>query len=192
MAGVCALLLAWSGVARAQESVGARAVDVEAAYLVNFLRYTQWPAERTPARGAPLVITVVGDPAVADRVRAVAAAAGAVEGHPIEVRNLPWARGSLAIPLDSDRDRDVTRQMRESHLLYFSDSAAYLHPRVLADLYGHPVLTVGNAEGFARRGGMLGLLRRRGNIVFEANPGAIRSAGLVVSAKVLKLARPAR
>lgn len=191
IAAAFALLCAWPGASRA-EGIAARATDVEAAYLVNFLRYTQWPPGRTPAPGAPLVVTVVGAPAVAERVRAVALAAGAIEGHAIEVRNLTSPRGSLDAPWDSERDREAARMLRESHLVFFTDSAAYLPPRVLADLYRQPVLTVGNAEGFARRGGMLGLLRRGGNIVFEANPGAIRSSGLVVSAKVLKLARAAR
>ena len=193
--GWAALLLCLSlgtAASATAEQRAPRQIDVEAAYLVNFLRYTQWPERHAPTPGAPIRVTVVGPPEVADRVRAVAAAAGPIDGHAIEVRNLSAPRGSLAAPLDSERDREAARMLRESHLVFFIDSAAYLHPRVLADLYGQPVLTVGNREGFARRGGMLGLTRRGGNIVFEANPGAIRNAGLVVSAKVLKLARPAQ
>ena len=175
----------------AQES-GLRAGDVEAAYLVNFLRYTQWPAQRFASPTSPLVVTVVGPPEVAERVRAVAAAAGPVDGRAIEVRNLASARGSLATPLDSEQDREAAKLLRQSHLVFFHDGSSTLHPRVLADLWGQPVLTVGNSRGFAARGGMLGLVRNGGNIVFEANPGAIRNSGLVVSAKVLKLARVAR
>lgn len=171
---------------------GAAATDVEAAYLVNFMRYTQWPADRLPSPDAPLVLTVVGPEQVAERVRAVAAAAGPVDGHPIVVRNVAAPRGSLDAPLGSERDRDAAQLMRGSHLVFFHDGAAVVHPQVLADLWGQPVLTVGNARGFTGRGGMLGLFRSGGNIVFEANPGAIRNAGLVVSAKVLKLARTAR
>ena len=36
---------------------------------------------------------------------------------------------------------------------------------------------------------MLGLVRADQRIVFQANTGAIRGSGLLVSAKVLKLAR---
>jgi len=171
---------------------GAAATDVEAAYLVNFLRYTQWPAERLPSPDAPLVLTVVGPEQVADRVRAVAAAAGPVGSHPIVVRSLAVPRGSLEAPLGSDRDREAAQLMRASHLVFFHEDAAFVHPQVFADLWGQPVLTVGNARGFTGRGGMLGLFRSGGNILFEANPGAIRNSGLVVSAKVLKLARTAR
>jgi hypothetical protein len=188
-----ALALPWAGAppAAAQER-RLQAADVEAAYLVNFLRYTQWPAQRFASPDAPLVVTVVGPAEVAGRLRAVAAAAGPIDGRAVEVHNLPSPRGSLDTPLDSERDREAAQLLRHSHLVYFHDGAAPLHPRVLADLWGQPVLTVGNSRGFAARGGMLGLVRNGGNIVFEANPGAIRNSGLVVSAKVLKLARPAR
>lgn len=176
----------------AQAPRGSQATDVEAAYLVNFLRYTQWPARSFSSPAAPYVVTVVGPAAVANRVRAVAAAAGPVEGRQIEVRWLEVQRGSHEAPLDSQRDREAAEQLRRSHLVYFHADAGPPHERVLADLWGQPVLTVGNGRGFTGRGGMLGLLRVGGNIVFEANPGAIRNANLIVSAKVLKLARNER
>ena len=59
----------------------------------------------------------------------------------------------------------------------------------LAPLAGQPVLTVGDQAGFNAAGGMIELVSVAGRIVFQANPAAIRNAGLVVSAKVLKLAR---
>ena len=177
---------AWAQDSRVQ------AADVEAAYLVNFLRYTQWPPQRFATSNAPIVLTVVGSPQVAFRLRAVAAAAGPIDGRTIEVRSLPSPRGSRQAPLDSERDREATQLLRQSHLVYFHDGAGPPNPRVLSDLWGQPVLTVGNSRGFAASGGMLGLVRSGGNIVFEANPVAIRNSGLVVSAKVLKLARVAR
>jgi len=51
------------------------------------------------------------------------------------------------------------------------------------------VLTVSDNEDFTSQGGMLGLLRSDSRILFQANTSAIRNAGLLVSAKVLKLAR---
>ena len=79
--------------------------------------------------------------------------------------------------------------MRASHLVYFHGASAELHPKALADLWGQPVLTVSNSPGFTSAGGMIGLFRSGRNIVFDANPVAIRNSGLQVSAKVLKLAR---
>lgn len=165
--------------------------DVEAAYLVNFLRYTQWPERSFESPDSPLVISVIGPKSVSDRVRDVARAAGRIGNRTIEVRSIPFQRGSVDAPLQSERDRQSLALIRGSHLVFFHIDAGPLHPQALSDLWGHPVLTVSNAPGFADAGGMLGLFRSSGHIVFEANPGAIRNSGLLVSAKVLKLARVA-
>lgn len=165
--------------------------DVEAAYMVNFLRYTQWPERSFASAQSPYVISVIGPKAVADRVRDVAFAAGRIGGRTIEVHSIPFQRGSVEAPLQSERDRLSLAKIRGSHLVFFHSDASPLHPQALADLWGHPVLTVSNAPGFTDAGGMLGLFRSSGHIVFEANPGSIRNSGLLVSAKVLKLARVA-
>jgi hypothetical protein len=164
-------------------------VEVEAAYLVNFLRYTQWPASSFAAPNSPYVVTVVGSQQAAASVRAVAAAAGPVEGRPIEVRWLSQARGSREIPFDSPQDQDARAQLRGSHLVFFHRSAGPVRAQVLSDLADSPVLTVSDLDDFTSQGGMLGLVRADRRIAFQANTTAIRGAGLLVSAKVLKLAR---
>lgn len=184
------MLLFASGLGHAQPARQApEAAEVRATFLVNFLRYTQWPAASFEAVNSPYVITVVGSASAADSVRAVAAAVGNVEGRAIEVRWLPDARGSRAAPFDSSQDLAAHAQMRASHLVFFHESAGRVHPQVLSDLAKFPVLTVSDTDGFTAGGGMLGLVRSERRIVFQANPGAIRNAGLLVSAKVLKLAR---
>jgi hypothetical protein len=186
------LALAWPAAPPANADAVAIApgeVEVEAAYLVNFLRYTQWPASTFPSANSPYVLTVVGPEGVVASVRAVAAAAGPIEGRVIEVRWIPDARGSRAAPFDSPQDLESAAQMRASHLVFFHRSAGRVHPQVLADLARLPVLTVSDTDGFTGDGGMLGLVRSDSRIVFQANPGAIRNANLLVSAKVLKLAR---
>jgi hypothetical protein len=164
--------------------------EVEAAYLVNFLRYTQWPQSSFDSAASPYVVCVVGDESVYQSVRAVAAAAGSVEGRGIEVHWLPDGRGSRAAPFDSPRDLAARSLLRSSNLVFFHRSAGRVLPQVITDLGRLPVLTVSDTDGFTAAGGMLGLVRLDRRIVFEANPGAIRNSGLLLSAKVLKLARP--
>jgi hypothetical protein len=163
--------------------------DVQAAFLLNFLRYTDWPAHSFDGPDAPFVITVVGSEQVAARVRAVVGAAGRVHGRPVEVRWLQGARGTRAAPFDSARDREVELQLRRSHLVFFHASAGTVPGQTLSDLWGQPVLTVSDVPDFTRAGGMLGLVRAAGRVAFDANPEAIRNSRLLLSAKVLKLAR---
>jgi hypothetical protein len=82
--------------------------------------------------------------------------------------------------------------LRRSHLVFFHASAGAVPSQALSDLWGQPVLTVSDMPEFTRAGGMIGLVRISGHVAFEANPMAIRNAGLMLSAKVLKLARLTR
>ena len=182
-------LLLPMGAAQAEAQRAPGEIEVEAAYLVNFLRYTQWPATSFSAPASPYVLTVVGSQEAAAGVRAVAAAAGGIDGRPIEVRWLPQGRGTRNAPFDSPQDIEARAVLRGSHLVFFHRSAGRVHPQVLTDLAAAPVLTVSDNEDFTSQGGMLGLLRSDRRILFQANTSAIRGAGLLVSAKVLKLAR---
>jgi hypothetical protein len=157
-------------------------VAVEAAFLVNFMRFTQWPVDRLPADDDPYIVVVVGSDDVADTVRSVATAAGAIQGHPIAV-------------VDVD-PRDVERQqikaldiLRGSHLVFVQSNDADVRRQVFDTLDGSAVLTVGDTPDFAARGGMLGLVRSGSHLTLEANPDRMQMAGVQVSAKVLKLAR---
>ena len=175
------------GAAAAQDAESRRALHVEAAYLINFLRYCDWSA-RLEAPGAPLVVSVIGDADIAPAVAAVAAAAGPVQDRQVEVRAVEqrWWRADP----ESDRYLRAVRQLRASHLVFIDRSAAGSIAPTLRVLRGEAVLTVANAERFVERGGMLELFPLGRNIVFAANPEAIQEAGVMLSAKVLKLARP--
>ena len=178
-----------ASVARAPASVPGEN-EVEAAYQVHFQRYTQWPQSSFESASSPYVVCVVGDESAYQAVRAVAAAAGSLEGRAVQVRWLPDGRGSRAAPFDSPQDQAARAMLRGSHLVFFHRSAGRVHPQAIADLGRLPVLTVSDTDGFTSAGGMLGLVHLDRRIVFEANPGAIRNSGLLLSAKVLKLARP--
>lgn len=179
-----ALLLSWCVAVGAPQRASEQ--DVEAAYLVNFLRYTQWPEHSFATPTSPYVLTVVGSAEIASSVRAVAQAAGPIDGRPIEVRWMGNAESGVgpAVPA-----RDVADGWRASHLLFIHQSAGSDAERHVVQLAGEPVLTVSDLPGFTAAGGMLELVRASGHVVFDANPAAIRNSGLVVSAKVLKLAR---
>ena len=182
-AGVALWLFAFGVQAQDDALAPRRALGVEAAYLVNFLRYAEWPAR--PAQG-PLVVSVVGASRVADTVEAVAEVAGAVQGRAVEVRRVvyPWRSGS------AEEIAEAEAKLAESHLVYVHRSAARSAPRVARALRGKPVLTVSNVEGFVEEGGMLELFQSGRNILFTANPAALQGSGVVLSSRVLQLARP--
>lgn len=177
------LLLLWAcNTASAQARLSAH--DVEAAYLLNFLRYTQWPAQSFETAQSPYVIAVIGQGDATASVRAVAQAAGSIYGRAIQVRALR----ALHAPSAAGNTRALADGLAGAHLVYF-DAGAADEIRELPLLADKPVLTVSNAPGFIAAGGMIELVSAADHIVFAANPAAIAAAHLVVSSKVLKLAR---
>ena len=161
----------------AAQPVGDRELQVEAAFLVNFVRYAEWPRQQFTSASDPYVIAVLGSDTVVDTVAAIARAAGPIQGRRIEVK-----------PLDLDR-RGARGSLRDSHVVFLHASAKATPRELLRAVEGMPVLTVSDVPGFAAEGGMLGLVRRGRHMAFEANPDAIRDGGVSLSAKVLKLAR---
>jgi hypothetical protein len=157
-----------------------RQLQVEAAFLVNFVRYTDWPPRRLGPAGSPYIVSVIGSEDDASDMAAVAAAAGFIGGRRIEVRRV--APASLA-------NRATAGALQASHVVFVREDSGVRVATVRRLLGAAPVLTVGDSAGFAAAGGMLGLVRVQQHLAFEANPDEIRSAGLMVSAKVLKLAR---
>jgi hypothetical protein len=167
----------------AQEDSRQLELQVQSAILVNFLRYTQWPPDRAGNPGDPYVITVVGDAEAAGTLRRLTELVPPIEGRRVEVQRVEFPVGADAMVRAA-----ISERLRRSHLVFLHSSGAEADA-VLGDLSGQPVLTVSNRSGFARGGGMIELQRRGGRIAFYANPDAIRNARLIMSAKVLKLAR---
>jgi hypothetical protein len=176
------LALAACRPAVADDNRGGDAVSqAEAAYLVNFLHYTEWPPGSFGSTHAPFDIVVLGPPAVRRVIRAVAASAGMVRQRPLRV-------SAMRVPHDGELSDEQFEKLRRSHLIYFHASVPSQR-RMLDILRREPVLTVGNDEHFAADGGMFRLMRSGSTIVFEVNSAAIDESGVRVSAKALRLAR---
>lgn len=163
----------------------ARTLRVEAAFLVNFLRYTEWPATRDEAADPTYRIAVVGPARAAQAVRDVARAAGELHGRRLEVIHVEERQAM-------NGGSEEIERLRGSHLVFLQGATPGARASVLKAVAGTPVLTVGDTRDFARQGGMFGLVRVGQHLSFEANPDAIQSSGLMVSAKVLKLAHRIR
>ncbi len=147
--------------------------EVKAAFLYHFSQLVEWPAGATSA-GEPFVIGIVGpDPFGSALDQALAGKS--VRAQPIRLRRFRTVDGVDAARL---------------HVLFVGGSDAQLHERALDAVGRQPVLTVGEADGFAERGGMIGFrITRDGRVGFDINTRRAEAAGLRMSSQLLKLAR---
>lgn len=146
--------------------------DVKAAFLYHFAQLVEWPVGAA-VPGEPFVIGVVGgDPFKGALDRALEGKS--VRAQPIEVR-----RFATVAQLEGAR----------VHVLFVGGDAA-VRERALDAVSARPVLTVGESEGFAERGGMIGFrLTPDGRVGFDINARRAEQGGLRLSSQLLKLAR---
>jgi hypothetical protein len=185
IAGLLVGVLVTANPGRAQDIDPRRLAEVKAGFLLNFVRYTTWPAERLEGARGPLRVAVLGDDAVARALEAIASrAAAAAEGHRVTVERFD----SLDSLAPDERDSTIDALL-DVHMVYIGDPSDRSAMALIDSFVDRGVLVVGDGAGFAAAGGMIGLWRDGDRVVFDANPGAIRASGIVVSARVLKLAR---
>lgn len=139
---------------------------LKAAYLYNFLQFTQWPVPPDE----PFLLCVLGrTPLDAELERLV--------GKPVLAeRHLSVRRVEAHDPLT------------ECHALYVDDSQRGQVDEVLRRLGAAPVLTVTDGDGLADRGLMIEIRRRELKLGFDVNLKVARRARLNFSARLLRMA----
>ena len=173
---VVLLLLFWGAFAGlaggvSDEVQSARALEIEAAFLVKFSSYIHWPDHAFSSPGSPLVIGIFGrDPfgSIIDTI----ARSYVMKGRNIEIR----------------RCTD-TRSLCGSHIVFVSEDAMDRINEITASVAGTPVLLVGNAPDFLERGGMINFVVVNNRIRFDIDIRNSHRAGLEISSKLLKVAR---
>ena len=142
---------------------------IKAAFLANFVAFTEWPAEV----GTTLNLCVYGpDPFGLEL--------GKFQGRSVGGRSLAVTRVNSVDKLETCQIVFITRPVIDNLL------------RVLDTLSGKPVLTVADSPGAMRQGVALNLGTRQSRVIFEANLAAARGNGLNLSSKLLNLASEVR
>jgi hypothetical protein len=147
----------------------ASAPALKAAFLYNFAKFTEWPADAL-GLGAPLVMCVVDD-AKLTKALEEATAGRDVEGHALVVRKV-----------------EIDGPVRSCHLLY-ADLDAKRGGRLIETLKGASVLTVTDFDAFASMGGTTNLFVEDGRMRFAVNLDATNRARLRLSSRFLSLAK---
>jgi hypothetical protein len=144
--------------------------QVKAAFLINFPKYVDWPAEAFAETNSPVVLATSGETKVAEEIQKVIAGR-AVNGRKIILKRL--ASGE---------------QSGVCHILFISAAEQQRSPNLLANLKDADVLTVGESDDFLEIGGIINLARRDQKIALEVNLTAASNARIKISSKLLSVA----
>jgi hypothetical protein len=146
-------------------------LEVKAAFLVNFLKFVEWPADRLPDATTPYVIAVIGGESFGAALQN-ATADRTIAARKVTVRIVPYIS-----------------EVGHAHLVFISGSQQRQLPAILRELDGKSVLTVGDTPGYAESGVMLNLVVQDQRVRFEANTAAVARSRLRLSSHLLRIAR---
>jgi preprotein translocase subunit Sec61beta len=149
-------------------------MKVKAAYLLNLIKFTDWPAAKFSEEDAPVVIGCfcnAGFTQMLDRVMASKMAGG---------RRLVVRRVS--------RGEDLAG----CHVLFVGAERLSAAGALLAVARKESVLSVGESPDFLDSGGMVNFFDEQDTVHIEINPQTASRAGLTLSSRLLTVARIAR
>jgi hypothetical protein len=145
-------------------------LEIKAAFLYNFTKFTDWPRDSFSGPGDPLRLCVLGKSPFGGSL------ATSLKGKTVNGRELAVTESaSLA-------------EAARCHLVFISESEESRLDDVLYRLGRLPVLTVSDIEAFAERGGTIGLKIVDRRVRFDVNVAASRLSGLKLGSQLLKVA----
>jgi len=160
--------------AQSPEQAGETAIPtneylLKAAFLYNFAKLTRWPDASFEGPDTPLELCVLGkDP--------FGAALDALAGREAAGRRLVTRRIFYI------------EEAAGCHMVFVTGTWRPELARALESAADRPLLTVGDAQNFARVGGTISLKTVDDKVRFEINLGVARHSGLRLDVRLLQLA----
>ena len=144
--------------------------ELKAGFLYNFFNFIKWPDRSFDAPNSPFVLVIVGSSK--DRTIEHALQNSVIGARPLKI-----------IMTSSAED------LGKAHMVFFLES--YKNPelaKVLAQLKGKPVITVGEEKNFITLGGDINFVQKGAKIKFQISPASTEKGDLKISSRLLMLA----
>jgi hypothetical protein len=168
-------------------SIQASENDVKAAFIYNFVKFTEWPAGKV-AEPNTITIGILGENQFGNSFDPIKDKP--VKDKRLIIKNLGRFRQSF--PPDDAGKLEFTNyieQLRKCHVLFICDSEYENYKAIINAVKGHGVLTVGETEDFLDFNGIITFIPGTEKPVFEVNQKVCEREGMKISSKVLRLAR---
>ena len=166
--------IALGGHAEGVDSSDSSEYLIKAGFIYNFAKLVEWPTTAFAQPDSPIVIGILGnDPfgATLDRI----VADKKIDGRGFAVKRVKWSKD--------------LRELKDCNILFVSSSEKDHVDSVVDGMKGLPILTIGDAPGFAKRGGIINFTLEDNKVRFEVNVEAAKHADLSISSRLLTLAK---
>ncbi len=161
---VCAVAsLSWAATPAPSEA------QVKAEFVERFTRFIEWP--EPPSADSAFVVCVWGESPLGEQLEQLTRRK--IQNRAVQLKRLRDYEGPNGC-----------------HILYLAPGARDQVARIAEGLRGKPILSVGDAAGFAEQGLVINLfVDEAAHVRFEINPEAVHASGLKISAKLMTLAK---
>lgn len=148
--------------------------EVKAAFLFNFMRFTDWPPEKI-SKDKTMKVFVIGNYTECKTLREL-------DKKKINDREINI---HIFKSYKSIQDPNI---LQISHLLFISSPESKHSKEILNITNGKSVLVIGESNGFLEIGGIVNFVKKKQKIRFEVNRVKATKENLVIDSKLLKLA----
>ena len=156
--------------ARAVEAAGE--YDIKAAYVYNFLFFVDWHDDALTPSSAPVSIAILGQDPFETRFDSVSGRHVGKAQRPLLISHLGHYKPGL--------------NLQSHRIIFIAESEKKNLPKILAEIQGAKVLTVGDFPSFLESGGMLQFVVDENRVRWSINRQAFADAGLSPSAQLLR------
>ena len=147
---------------------------IKAGFIYNFAKLVEWPTSAFAQPDSPFVIGILGNDPFGATLDTIVADKK-IDGRSFAVRRLKWSKDS--------------KDLKGCNILFVSLSEKEHIDSVVEAMKGLPILTIGDAPGFAKRGGIINFTLEDNKVRFEVNVEAAKHADLTISSRLLTLAK---
>jgi hypothetical protein len=161
-------LVAGISTAGAEEEMPAD-FQVKAAFLVNFPKYVDWPANVFAETNSPITVAIFGDDNVANEVQNMIGSGRIIGGHPLVLKRIA-------------REEEINH---DCQILFIGAAERQRIPSILEKIRGEKILTVSESDDFLEKNGIINLARQGRKIRLQVNLTAAGNAQLKISSRLL-------
>ena len=157
---------------RAAEPEPSKEDQVKAAYIFNFIQFTEWPSSALPQDSSPLTVGAICGDSLSRGIEG-ALSGKSLGSHPIVFKRLTPEKLESA----------------ECHVLIVCGVDIKVVDQTVGLARKKTILTVGDGADFSTSGGIIRFYKEESYVRFEINVKEAEKNGLRISSKLLKLAK---
>lgn len=161
-----------------------REYKIKAAFLYNFIKFVDWPEEKTDDPKEPIIIGIVGKDPFGEAFEPMTK-------KQIKGRNGLISRfeGMEKLKKSGKTDKSAIESLRKCHLIFICSSEEKNITDIINLVDKHSVLTVGENPNMLKSGGMINFVVEENKVRFEINLTAAKNSKLKIRSQLLRLAK---